>query len=423
MTKSAPYEGVFASVALAVMALAAACQAEDPGSGKLDRSIGATTPSSSDGLDPANPSNPSGSPGAPNESGSLSTVRVVAQRLGLPARFAIGTGNDQSGNDPNAAFGLQLDSKIDIHYSYLSGPDWPWWTSTEGGYVTDHAKAAVARGAVPMFTLYQATGAGEGDFWAFSDSGFMTQYWKGVRLLFQKLGEVNAPAIVHLEPDLWGSTEQRSENPADVPVMIGSLASECTDLPQNIAGMARCEIRLARKLAPKVLVGLSASTFGAHDDDGNSDPTKIGTYLKNIGAAEGDIIVVETLDRDAGCFEAKNDPNCQRDGKFYWDESNQAHPNFHDHLAWVKTIHTVTGKPVLWWQMPLGVPSNSAGSKSHYRDNRVQYLFSHVDEFVAAGGFGAVFGPGADNQTTLKTDGGQFANALKGYLANPTALP
>lgn len=38
------------------------------------------------------------------------------------------------------------------------------------------------------------------------------------------------------------------------------------------------------------------------------------------------------------------------------------------------------------------------------------------------GGIGAVFGPGAANQTTVTSDGGQFERALAGYLAAPASL-
>jgi hypothetical protein len=202
---------------------------------------------------------------------------------------------------------------------------------------------------------------------------------------------------------------------------VGALVPECTDLPSDVSGMARCVIRLSRKLAPKVVIGLSASTFGAFTN-GYSDPARIGSYLKAIGAGEADITIVETLDRDAGCFEAASDPNCRRSGSFYWDESNVAHPSFHDHLAWARTIRDVVGTPLLWWQMPLGVPAGSAGSAGHYRDNRVHYLFAHPEEFAAAGGIGAVFGTGAPNQTDATTDGGQFKSALAKYRSSPTPL-
>jgi hypothetical protein len=203
---------------------------------------------------------------------------------------------------------------------------------------------------------------------------------------------------------------------------VGSVVRECEDLPEDVSGMGKCLVRLARALSPKVVVGLSASTFGATTNNA-PDPARVGAYLAKIGAADADVTVVETLDRDAGCFEAGTDPLCKRGGTFFWDETNTAHPSFHDHLAWAKTIGEATGKPLLWWQMPLGVPAAGAGSSGRYRDNRVRYLFAHADEFVLAGGIGAVFGTGAPNQTTPLTDGGQFARAVARYATSPAALP
>jgi hypothetical protein len=352
---------------------------------------------------------------------TISPERALAARLGLPGRLAIGLGNDaETSYDPNQVSAYTLGPKIDIHYMYLSGlpgeGGWTDWNSPPGTYATMHIGAAKARGVVPMFTLYQAAGWGEANLSAFNNDAFMTKYWRGVRTMFQKLAEGGVPAIVHIEPDLWGYTQQRSEEPTGVPMRVGALVPECTDLPANVAGFGKCIVRLSRRIAPKVAIALSASTFGAFTN-GVSDPTRVARYLNKVGGAEADLVVVETLDRDAGCFEGGSDPNCQRDGSFYWDESNVRHPNFRDHLAWAKTIRTVTGKPLLWWQMPLGVPSGTPGGSGRYRDNRVHYVFSHGWEFAEAGGIGAVFGTGAPNQTTVQTDGGQFKSALTHYLS------
>jgi hypothetical protein len=353
---------------------------------------------------------------------TTSPERAVAAKLGLPGRFAIGLGNDAESGGPDKSSAFTLGPKLDIHYMYLSGlpgeGGWTDWNSPSGEYLTMHAEAARRAGVVPMFTLYQAAAWGENNLSAFNDSNFMTKYWRGVRTMFQKLGTFNAPAIVHIEPDLWGYTQQRGDDPAAVPMKVGALVPECTDLPSNVSGFGRCAIRLARRLSPKVVVGLSASQFAAFDAKGQPDPTRVATYLNRVGGADADIVVVETLDRDAGCFENGSDANCKRGGSFYWDENNVRHPNFRDHLAWAKTIRTITGKPLLWWQMPLGVPADTAGGwAGHYRDNRVRYMFSHGWEFAAAGGIGAVFGTGAGNQTTVRTDGGQFKNALTKYLS------
>ena len=90
----------------------------------------------------------------------------------------------------------------------------------------------------------------------------------------------------------------------------------------------------------------------------------------------------------------------------------------------VDTVGDGLGKPIIWWQIPFGVPSDmEGGSAGHYRDNRVRYIFNHIDEFIAAGGLGAAFGVGAGNQTYIDSDGNQFKNAVTAYYANPVALP
>src|SRR5262249_36156421 len=161
--------------------------------------------------------------------------------------------------------------------------------------------------------------------------------------------------------------------------------------------------KLARTYAPKAIVGFHASQWS------DGDPNKTVAFLKSIGADQADLVFADLLDRDAGCFEAKVDPNCMRGGVFYWDESNQMSPNFHEYLAWSKTITSGLGLPAIWWQIPFGVPSDTpGGTAGHYRDNRVHYIFQHIDEWIQAGGLGVTFGVGAGNQTFINTDGDQF---------------
>jgi hypothetical protein len=178
-------------------------------------------------------------------------------------------------------------------------------------------------------------------------------------------------------------------------------------------------VLLARKYAPKTLVGFHASPWAA-----GGDGAAVARYLAAVGGGDADLVVIDMADRDAGCFEAHTDPNCQRgsaNDAWYWDETNQTSPNFHEHLTWAKAVSDAAGKPILWWQLPLGVPSAvRGGTAGNYRDNRVHYLFTHTSEFIAAGGVGAVFGTGAANQTYIDSDNGQFRDTVKAYLANPT---
>lgn len=359
-----------------------------------------------------------GAMGTGGTSAALSKERALATKLGAPSRFLVGLGNDPNGNGSMHRSGYELGSNIDVHYMYLSGLGWTTWNSPAGAYVGLEAAAAKAHGAIPMFTLYQAAEHGDGNLAPFATDDFMTKYWANVRILFAQLDAFGDGAIVHVEPDFWGYAQKTNGAAANTPVKVNNLVAECKDLPNDVSGFGRCIIRLSRQLAPNVAIGLSASAWGK-TSSGVSQPTEIAAFMKSVGGDQADLLVIETLDRDAGCFEAGTDPSCKRSGAFYWTQQN-----FADHLAWAKTMHEQTGLPLLWWQMPLGVPSSTPGGTSgHYRDNRVQYLFSHPEQFVAAGGIGAVFGTGAANQTTVETDGGQFKKALSAYLAKPVALP
>ena len=341
---------------------------------------------------------------------------AFAAKLGKK-HFLIGMGNDlNEDHDLDGAY--TLGAPMDIHYAYLVGlggkGGWPDW-NPGGTFVDVLAESARKHGVVPMFTLYSMAASGEGTSEVLSDSAYMKAYLDDARLLFRRLGEFDAPAIVHFEPDFWGFMQQKEPDPREHDAEVEPHAPECKGLGNSVAGLGRCLVRLARQNAPKTLVGFHASSW-AH-----TEPKMIANYLEDLGASEADFVGVETLDRDAGCFEARKDPNCQRrDGPWYWDETNQRSPNFHEHLEWARAIASGVRRPLLWWQMPLGVPSDTPGGKpGQYRDNRVKYLFEHVDEFVAAGGVGAVFGVGAANQTYITTDGGQFKRAVEKYRAEP----
>jgi hypothetical protein len=364
---------------------------------------------------------PSFVPDLPPLPGASGGAGQLAIALRGRSDFLVGLGNDL-GSDRNHDAIYTLGVTLDLHYAYLVGLQgqngWPDW-NPNGGFVDALTSSAAAHGVTPMFTLYSMAAWGENNLSVLTNDGYMGPYWKGAKLLFQHLGTFGGPAVVHLEPDFWAFVQKGTNgDPTAHPVHVAALASECAGLPDDLTGMGHCLVRLARTYAPHTAIGFHASSWAG-------DPGQTVAFLQRLGASDADFVVVETLDRDAGCFEAASDSGCQgRSGPFYWDESNQSSPNFHEHLAWAKSIHDGLARPLLWWQTPLGVPSATpGGSSGHYRDNRVHYLFGHVGEFVAAGGVGAVFGVGAQNQTDITTDGGQFRNAVTQYLAAPVALP
>lgn len=356
---------------------------------------------------------------------STSTAAELAKKLGKPPNFLIGMGNDLN-NDHSMDGAYTLGSTLDLHYAYLvaylnadkSWGSWKDWNA-DGGFINTLSDSAAAKGVVPMYTLYSMAAVGDGNLSGLTDATFQKGYWGDVKLLFQRIAVFGKPAVVHFEPDFWAYAEQQShEDPTSMAVNLHQGSPDCADLSENLVGMGHCLVRLARMYAPKALIGFHASQWAA------GDPAATVAFLKKVGADQADVVFADLLDRDAGCFEAGTDPNCKRGGTFYWDETNATSPNFHEYLAWAKAITSGVGRPMIWWQIPFGVPSTTpGGSSGHYRDNRVHYIFSHIQEFIDAGGLGATFGVGAANQTYIDSDGGQFKAAVAAYYAHPVALP
>jgi hypothetical protein len=353
-----------------------------------------------------------------SDGSSISLEADLAADLGKPARLLVGLGStDQS---DIAAQGITPD----IYERYLVGAGqnlesgWQTWNSPEGAYVNVVAAAADAVGAVPMYSLYMSTARGEGDLAYLGDAAFMTQYWHLVKVLFERLAIYGKPALVSVEPDFWGFVESQAPDgdPTKVAVQV-TIEPDCAAYANDLTGMAACHIHLARTYAPKARIGFPPSSWGAPSIDADI------AFMNKVGVGGGDFIVMQTVDRDVGCYEAGIDDACTRPLD-YWDESNATSPNFKEHLATAKKYRDGLGRPLIWWQTPLGAPSNTpGGTPNHYRDNRVHYFLTHPSELVAVGGVGIVFGAGWGTQTSITTDNGHFKEMSAAYFANPAPLP
>jgi hypothetical protein len=344
----------------------------------------------------------------------------LAAKLGLPSRLLLGLGGQANSQTTTVVNSQAL--RIDIYDEYLGVGDWTTYNAPPCDYVCKIANDADAMGAIPMYTQYQMANSGDGNLSVLTNAVFMATYWARVKLLFVDIAATNKPALVNFEPDFWGYTERAA--PGGDPTKLTAVVStnpDCATLPNNVVGVAGCLIAMARQYAPNAYIGFPPSSWG-----GNTTADVVA-FMNAVGAQSADFIVEQTLDRDAGCFEVSTQPSeCARSGTgWYWDESNQTHPNFQDHLSEAQAFHSGIGNlPIIWWQTPEGVPSATpGGTVNHYRDNRVHYFLTHPSELTAVGGLAVVFGTGDTHQTSVATDGGQFQSLSSSYLAAPAALP
>ena len=227
-------------------------------------------------------------------------------------------------------------------------------------------------------------------------------------------------ALLHLEPDFWGYCQQVHEDPHATPAAVASAnATDCAGQEDSVAGLGRCMIAMVRKYAPNARVGLHGPSWGTSIDVlSNTDPgfdvageaRKLGRFLMACGAAEADFVAVDASDRDAGYYQSLGQDT-------WWDATNATLPHFHQAFAWAKAIAEEVGKPIVWWQLPVGNLSQS-DTNEHWKDNRVDYFFAHPDEIAAAHGVAMAFGSGMDGMTTPSTDGGNLIAKMKAYAAS-----
>ncbi|WP_420465779.1 hypothetical protein [Panacagrimonas sp.] len=342
----------------------------------------------------------------------MSAAAALASAMGRDSRLLIGLGT----NNPISAIqeqGLQIDF-YDRYLPSIGGDSWINYNSPEGEYVNIVTALADSVGAIPMFTLYQMADNGDGNIEGLlSSASQMDRYWRHTELLFDLLGAYDKPAIVNLEPDFWSYVALYTDSQPTAMFAQVDIADDCADLPNDVTGVGRCLLAIARARAPKAFVGFPPASFGQTDEE-------VISLMNAVGAAEGDFMIQQTLDRDAGCFEADG-PGCGRSvDNPYWDDAA-----FERHLAQTRIWQQGIGRlPVLWWQTPMGVPSpNPGGSFERYRDNRVDYFLRNPERLVQAGGVGVVFAAGANGQTTITSDDGQFRDLLETYLADPVPLP
>lgn len=300
---------------------------------------------------------------------------------------------------------------------------WGCWQDDQvppGDYLRAFINKAESAHQLPVLTYYEfldvsGLGEGSGQLAAAQDVSKMQRYLNDWRFTLQQVG--NHRVLLHLEPDLWGYAQGVNENPSAIPAAVASAnPQDCGSMENSVAGLGRCMVSMARKYAPNALVGLHASSWATGTDamqnrdaatDVNALAQRTADFLLNAGGRESDFIALELSDRDAGWYELQGQ---QR----WFDATNATLPNFTQAFTWAKTLTARMQKPALWWQLPVGNMS-LPNTFQQYKDNRVDYLMSHLNEVAQTNAFGVLFGAGLSHQTNPSTDNGNLVSKMKAY--------
>ncbi|MBB6690676.1 hypothetical protein H7B90_04585 [Cohnella xylanilytica] len=358
------------------------------------------------------------------------------------------TNNDEYGVD-----GWMEDTGLpwNFAYRYLNGgvnneDGWTAWDQYNvgdwrGAYAYDYAKDATDRGFVPVFTFYQmlqtisgdclnCTSEAEDDLVTLNDPYAMRAYLEEFKLLMQLLGTgeyngrkgIGKTAVVHVDPDLAGYAQQavldnrncfglctgQGNDPALLKAAVASTRMpELEDLPDTYQGFNWALLRLRDLYAPNVIMAPHVNSWGTmrdvgKDPDPDLDVEGLGKLAGEFAAKSGTKLVPAGIKPYDFIFNDIDDDDSAA-GRGYWlDRTNLTLPNFHRWEQFVKSAVNHSGKKAMIWQIPVGNQVYRAmnNTPGHYQDNKVEYLFGHMDELVDSGIVGLMFGHGQPGSTS-----------------------
>jgi len=315
---------------------------------------------------------------------------------------------------------------FDARYAYLAGGPAPdpsclskytaicdgWWGTWQDrnlapgeyvkGMITGNAAATyngAARPRITMITYYlflAASGGTEGaaEVAGMANTTVLKRYLDDWRFTLQSVGQ--SKAMLQIEPDLWGFVRSVNPDPHAVPAQVQAAnATDCGWYENSAAGLARCMIAMAHKYAPNAAVGLHGSWWSGSVADATA-------FMKALGAGDGDFVTSDPADRDAAYYQIMKGDNSK-----WWNDTS-----FASYLAWDKALAEAVGKPVVLWQIPLG-NGNQNNTANHWQDNKVDYLFSRINDVANAHVAAMMFGAGQGDQTSPESDGGNLVRKTK----------
>jgi hypothetical protein len=319
-----------------------------------------------------------------------------------------------------------VDAPFDAQYQYVVSPPAPssdlytakscpngtnWWGCAGGsiGGLVPNIEARAAQATylgkphpeTVMWTWFELGLLAPVNEWqdevkAVNRVDLLTRYLNDYRFFLQKIG--TSHDMIDLEPDFFGFA--RGYGSVDqVPAQVTAAApNDCGNQANTVAGLAHCLIAMTRKYAPNTAVGLHLTCW-----DWSGNVARCGKDYVALGATGADFLVGEVEAADAGF----NALPANGGHSSFWTDQKWA-----TQLAYWKQMAETVGHPIVVWQIPIGNMQQN-NTPYHYQDDKVDWLFSHMNQVASAHVAALMFGQGTDKSTTAETDGGNlFAKTI-----------
>jgi hypothetical protein len=343
---------------------------------------------------------------------------------GIPTHFSFGLMNAPGAVGLMNRMRSNNGTAWDFRYQYLAGGvntghGWETWNSPAGAFAGLYLHESANNHYIPAFVYYdllQSNGPcaacteSDRDLAHLNDSVVMSAYYANWRLLMQQIGAFGKPALVVVEPDLWGYMESTvfgdSNSATAIPASVASSGdADAARFPNTAQGFAYALLHIRDRFAPNAMLALHVSPWATGNDVASSTSSLLdvvgiaqttASFLLSAGVAgtpsgvsTWDLLSADVADHDSG------------QGAAWWDPTNQAFPNFARYLSFASGVTQATGRKILLWQVPEGNQyfDTENNTNHHTQDNRAQYILAHVGDFAQAGIVGALFGPGNGGTT------------------------
>lgn len=349
------------------------------------------------------------------------------------------------------ASALRESAPFGVRWHYLSGgaatgSSWTNWRMGDGSFVTAYAEESRKAKTVPFFSYYvlqetppASRRSAEPDKVAdgLSNPIVMRRVANDLRRALQRLGQAGGPAVLQIEPDMWGYLQQRHGDDAkDSPVRLKGSSRFAQGLPNNLRGFARMVTRMRNAEAPNVLLAYPVSIFGTHKDIKGSKPSaeelttmvdRSVRFWRSAGSPF-DLMTFEHANRNAG-YQIEVDGVASEDAR--WTDTDHQR-----HLTYVRGVLGASRRPGVLWQVPPGntVRPEMDDTPGHYTDDKVQTLLGRkgrpmLRAYRDAGVAMVLFGSAFPNDTCAcvrrdeharpdgkHDDGGYLAEQVRNYV-------
>ncbi|MGR8935992.1 MAG: cellulose binding domain-containing protein [Gammaproteobacteria bacterium] len=334
------------------------------------------------------------------------------------------------GNSPVGGIERIGDMPVGYRYQYFTGglgaDDWRHWNTPDGAFADLWLNESREAGLMPVLTYYELVHAAPytGEDPPFNNlqvPATMKAYFENWIFLLQRIAAFGEPAIVHLEPDLFGYMQWNSSDPTQTPVAVASSGlAQAAGYENNARGFAKLMVALRDRYAPKVILGWHVSNWATRTDlilnQGDPDQLALATaeFYRALGASF-DVTFAEFSDRDSGYYQKQGSP------ERWWKAAD-----FDTFRRFLARLSAELGQEIILWQIPIGntLYQSSNNTTGHYQDNRPEYFLqplvdsgdtAHLAQYRDAGVAAFLFGAGQDDQT-------KYFDARGDGITNPTPI-